>query len=185
VRRLSLLALAILPLAACGNSRTPVPSLTRVAAPAGVQSLFYPHLGIVLAAPRNWAVLSERPPLVATISSGAAVVALWRYPRTAAVPRTRAELAHARRGLIDAARARDASLEVLSSKLITVSGQPAIVLNALESIAGHTRRVRSIHVFRARAELVIDEYAPPAVFGTVDSQVFSPLAHSVRLLRTR
>jgi hypothetical protein len=183
VRRLSLLALAILPLAACGNSRTPVPSLSRVAAPTWAQSLFYPHVGIVLAAPRNWAVLTEQPPLVVTISSGAAVVALWRYPRTAPVPRTQAQLARARRALIRAARARDASLLLLSSKLTTVAGRPAVVLNVLESIAGNVRRVRSIHVFRARAELVIDEYAPPGVFGSVDSQVFSRVARSVRLFR--
>jgi hypothetical protein len=184
VRRLALLALAMLPLTACGNSRTPVPSLIRAAAPVGVRSLFYPHLGIVLAAPRNWAVLSEQPPLVVTISSGAAVVALWRYPRTAPVPRTHAQLAYARRALIRAARARDVSLEVLSTTLTTLSGRPAIVLNALESIAGHARRVRSIHIFRRAAELVIDEYAPPGMFGPVDSQVFSPVVHSVRLFRT-
>jgi hypothetical protein len=72
-------------------------------------------------------------------------------------------------------------LRVVSSTVTTVSRSPAIVLDAIESIAGHPRRVRSLHVFRPAAELVIDEYAPPAMFGAVDRQVFSQLARSLQL----
>lgn len=177
LRPLAVLLLLAL-LAACGNSRTPVPSLTQPAAPNGFRALIFPRAGIRLEVPRNWAAIGERAPLLAIVSSGAAIVAVWRYRRTGSPP---PDLGRVRRGLITAARARDNTLRVVSSTVTTVSGSPAIVLDAIESIAGQPRRVRSLHVFRRAAELVIDEYAPPAVFGAVDRQVFSPLARSLQL----
>jgi hypothetical protein len=38
-----------------------------------------------------------------------------------------------------------------------------------------------MHVFVARAEVVLDEYAPPQDFPAVDHAVFSPLKHSLLL----
>jgi hypothetical protein len=60
-----------------------------------------------------------------------------------------------------------------------------IVVDAIESIAGRRRRVRSFHVFVRGAEIVLDEYAPVAMFHAVDHSVFSPLNHSLVLLRSR
>jgi len=63
----------------------------------------------------------------------------------------------------------------------TVAGYPAIELDAFEQLKGSPRRVRSTHVFTGTSEVVLDEYAPTAIFHSVDHAVFSPLKRSLRL----
>jgi hypothetical protein len=168
-------------LAACGNSRTPVPNLAQPVAPHGIRTLTYTNAGIALTAPANWAVAQQKPPEVATVNSGAAIVALWRYRRTAPVPATPAALAQTRAALISSARSSDPSLRVIGSQLGRLHGAPTIILDATERIAGHERRVRSIHMFGSGEEVVVDEYAPPDIFARVDPVVFSPLRRSLTL----
>jgi hypothetical protein len=167
--------------AGCGNSRTPAPDLSRPAVPHGTQQLAFPASGLSLRAPANWQVSYQQAPLVVTISSGHAVVAVWRYPRSERLPDTQPTLAAARLRLLDAVRARDPRVHLIRSSLGTVDGDHAIEVDAIEQIAGETRRVRSLHVFAISAELVLDEYAPPSVFHTVDHDVFSPLKRSLRV----
>jgi hypothetical protein len=62
-----------------------------------------------------------------------------------------------------------------------VDGYPAIELDAFERINGRPRRVRSTHVFTGSSEVVLDEYAPAALFHSVDHAVFSPLKRSLHL----
>lgn len=169
-------------LAACGNSRTPVPDLAQPVAPHGVRTLTYPEAGITLAAPANWAVAPQKSPGVATVNSGAAIVALWRYPRTNPAPTTAAALAQTRSALIRSARSSDPSLRVISSQYGRLHGAPTIILDATERIAGRERRVRSVHMFGSDDEVVVDEYAPPDIFARVDPVVFSPLRRSLMLL---
>ena len=42
----------------------------------------------------------------------------------------------------------------------------------MEQIAGHERQVRSSHLFEPRAEVVLEEYAPPQLFAGVEHAVF-------------
>jgi hypothetical protein len=70
---------------------------------------------------------------------------------------------------------------VISSAVVTLHGVHAVELDALETVRGRVRRVRSTHLYQGGAELVVDEYAPEEMFHTVDRTVFSPLLHSVRL----
>jgi hypothetical protein len=175
--------LLVLPaLAACGNSRTPVPDLAQPVAPQGARTLTYPQAGIILVAPANWAVAPQKSPGVATVNSGAAIVALWRYPRNAPPPATSAALAQTRSALIRSARSNDPSLRILRSQVGRLHGAPTIILDATERIAGQERRVRSIHMFGSGDEVVVDEYAPPDIFARVDPLVFSPLRRSLMLL---
>jgi hypothetical protein len=169
-------------LAGCGNSRTPVPSLSGAAQPHGFHRLVYPAAGVTIRVPRNWSSASERAPLVATVGSGAAIVALWRFPRREPPPAGAAALAGAGVKLLDAARARDASLQVIGSKAMRIDHAPAIELDARERVGGQLRRVRSLHLFVAGAELVLEQYAPPGIFRDIDHAVFSPVRRSLRLL---
>lgn len=178
------LLLVVPALGACGNSRTPVPDLAQPVAPHGVRTLTYAQSGIRLVAPANWTVAPQRSPEVATVNSGAAIVALWRYPRTAPPPTTGAALANTRSALIRSARSADPSLRVIRSELGSLHGVPTIIVDATERIAGHERRVRSIHMFGSADEVVVDEYAPPDIFAKVDPLVFSPLRRSLTLLPT-
>ena len=180
-----LLGFSLALLAGCGNSRTPVPSATRPAAPGGFRTLSLPSAGVSIATPLNWTVSGRQAPLVLTVDSGTAVVALWRYARPAAAPAGMGGLRRARRALITAVRARDGGLRLLGSSFTRIDGARAIELAAIERIAGAVRRVISTHVYVRGAELVLDEYAPPAQFAAVDRAVFSPVRRSLALLRAR
>jgi hypothetical protein len=170
--------------AGCGNSRTPVPSLTRPAAPDGFRRVAYPQAGIQFEVPRDWAVAAERAPLIATVSSGPATVAVWRYirPKPPDSAGVTAQLGAARAALIAAAEARAPTLRVIRARTVTLADLPTVVLDATERVAGNPRRVRSIHMFAPGLEIVIEEYAPPTLFHTVDRAVFSPLKRSLALI---
>jgi hypothetical protein len=177
ITALALVSLALL--GGCGNSRTPVPNTSLPAAPQGLQTLRFTGAGVTFQAPRNWKIFSEAAPLVTVLSSGQAVVAVWRFPRTQALPTDPVLLSRAQALLISTARAHDPTLQVIRSKAIRVNGARALELDAFERIAGQPRRVRSTHVFAYGAELVLEEYAPASMFHAVDHSVFSPLKRSL------
>ncbi len=177
-------AAAVLALGGCGDSRTPVPSISQPAAPRGFHTLGFQRSGVTLIAPKNWIVLPQRAPVVTVVASGAAFVTVWRYHRTAPPPTGTAQLDQARAELIRAARAKDPGLVVIRASALIVDHRGAVELDAVEQINGRSRRVRSTHVYVPGAEYVLDEYAPPAMFHAVDHAVFSPIKHSLRLLRT-
>jgi hypothetical protein len=120
---------------------------------------------------------------VVTVQSGAAVVALWRFARPQGVPSGAGALSRARASLIAAVRGRDRTLKLLGSSLSRVDGAGAIELNAIERIAGRPRQVSSTHVYVRGAELVLDEYAPPAQFAAVERAVFARVRRSLALLQ--
>jgi hypothetical protein len=176
-----LLACALGLLSACGNSRTAIPSLTQPATGGPLRRFSYPADGVSFLAPRSWSAIGEPAPMVAALGSGSAVVALWRYPRSAAPPRSAAQLSLARRALLAGARARDGGLMVIGSRILRIDGAPAIELDATEQIAGQLRRSRATHVFTDRAEIVLDEYAPVDLFDQIDVRVLSPLQRSLSI----
>jgi hypothetical protein len=177
-----LLGFSIVVVAGCGNSRTPVPSATQPAAPDGFRTLTRSYAGVRFSIPRNWTVTGQRAPLVVTVASGTAVVALWRFARRAPAPAGSRALAGARSRLVAAARARDRTLHVLGSNLARIHGASAVELDAIETIRGRPRRVSSTHLYVRGAELVLDEYAPPDLFAAVDRSVFVPVRRSLALL---
>ena len=178
-------------LSSCGNSRTPVPNLAQPAQPSAFRTLHYSGSSvqqgvrrtwsIQFGAPSNWLVVPRRPPVVTVVSSGNAVVALWRYGRSAPTPVGADAYGQARRELTRAARRRDPSIQLISAENVQVAGDQGIELDAIEAIGGQRRRVRSTHLWVDGAEVVLDEYAPPAAFHSVDHSVFSPLKQSLRL----
>jgi hypothetical protein len=173
--------LAALVAAGCGSSRAPLPDVTTPKPPGAPQQRSFPSSGVRFRAPQTWRVQSGSAPLVATLASGDAIVAVWRYPRTEILPKTKADVRKARPRLIAEARKRDASLKVVGSQVAKVDGAPAIVLVAQEVINGQVRLVRSTHVFAHGAEVVVDGYAPPSSFPAVNQSVFGPLVASLRL----
>ncbi len=168
-------------LAGCGNSRTPVPGLTASLRPGMWQSLSFPAYGIAIKAPSHWINSPGRPPLIATVSMGDSVVALWRYSRSTPPPLAASALAAARARLIAAARQRDPSFRLIAASTVSLRSYAVIELDAFERLGGRPRRVRSTHVFTGILEVVLDEYAPVAAFHAVDHAVFSPLKNSLRV----
>lgn len=166
-------------IAGCGNARTRVPNLTRPAATVGFRTLRFPAAGISVSAPRNWQVIPQQPPLVTVVASGNAVIALWRYPRRAPPPASESLLAAARTALFAAVHARQGSVRVIASRITRISGAPAIEFDATELIGGRSRRVLSTHVFAGGDEVVLEEYAPPALFPELRRPVFARVRHSL------
>jgi hypothetical protein len=177
--RTILLAGAVLVLAGCGNTRTGVPSATVPLAPGGFRTLILHDAGVRISAPRAWAVTGQRAPLLVTVASGTAVLAVWRYAREAPAPAGAAAVRRLRIRLVAAIRARDHSVRVLATSATTVAGAGAVQIDALERIAGRPRRVSSTHVYLPGEELVLDAYAPPARFAAVDRTVFEPVRRSL------
>jgi hypothetical protein len=170
--------------AGCGNARTPVPSLTRPTTGGTLRSFSYPASGLSFRAPRSWTVVAEPPPVVTVLASGGAVVAVWRYLLNGRAPSDAAQLEDARRALVAAARRRGRSLQLLGTRLLRIDGARAVQLDAIEQVSGQLRRSLATHVYLRNAELVLDEYAPVALFQAVERGVFSPLNRSLVISST-
>jgi hypothetical protein len=168
--------------AGCGNARTPVPNAAVPAAPHAFHTVSYAHSGgMSLSVPEDWTSRPVKGPLLGTVSSGAAMITLWRYPRTATLPSDQASLESALKALIAAARTRDPHLQVIRSAITKASGKPAVEVDVIEHVGAQVRRVRSVHIYVDGAEVVLEEYSPPSMFHSVDHTVFSPVRRSLRL----
>jgi hypothetical protein len=171
-------------LGGCGDARTPAPNPSQIAPPGATKTVSYLNNALSFKAPVNWVIEPGSAPMVVTLGSGPALIAIWRYPRSdkQVLPADAAALEQARTALIGAAIARDRTFHVIASAIVHVHGVPGVELDALETIRGQRRRVRSTHLYANGAEFVVDEYAPVDLFHAVDRTVFSPLLHSVRLV---
>jgi len=182
MRRVSIVAgAAAVLVSGCGNQQSQPPDVSIPVAPVGTTPAAFDAQGVRFATPGDWHVRQGDAPLVATVQSGTASIAVWRYPRTEALPRTSAQLAQARDLLLQAARARDQTFKEAGTAITRLDGHPAIQVRGTETISGQARTVRSTHVYAFGAEVVVDAFAPPDVFGRVDSAVFRPLLRSLRL----
>lgn len=173
--------IACLLLAGCGNQQQRPPTVGPPAQPNGTAAVAFDKDGVRFAAPGGWHVQAGAAPLVATVQSGSALIAVWRYPRTEPLPATHGQLVQARDLLLAAAKARDASFVALKSAITKLGVHPAIQVRGTETVSGLPRTVRSTHVYAFGAEVVVDAYAPASVFGRVDRQAFVPLVRSLKL----
>jgi hypothetical protein len=171
------LALAV---AGCGDSHRHGAARVRPARPEGFRTLELPSAGVAISVPRNWATARRRAPLLATIASGSAIVALWRHPAQRPPPGNNAQLQLYRIALEHAVDSRGGLERLFGASLERIDGQPAVALDALERLAGATWRVRSIHIYAPGQELVLEERAPPALFAAARA-AFARIAASLRV----
>jgi hypothetical protein len=166
-------------LSACGNSRVAPPDVAAPQPPRGTHLVSWPRSGVSVAIPDNWRAEQGSSPLVASIASGTATVAIWRYWRTEPLPGSAGAFRRAKRELVRAARKRDRTLRVRTARVVRFDGRPALQIVGVETVAGQRRMVRSTHVFRERSEVVVEALAPPAAFGGLARTVFDPLLRSL------
>lgn len=177
----ALIAAGVLLLAGCGNDETPPPDTTTPGPALGANPTSFPRHGIAFDAPAGWSLDRGQPPLIATIATGQATVAIWRYPRSEPLPRTDAELKAARDALLAAAKRRDDTFRVIKSAPAEIAGEPAVQIRARETIQGQPRVVRSSHIYAEGGEVVVDAFAGPDDFRRVDAEVFRPLLRSLKI----
>ena len=170
-------------LTACGNTRTTPPDVAAPQQPKGVHLASYPTAGLALTIPDNWRAEQGTSPLVASIASGSATVAVWRYPRTEPLPASARAFRTAKDALVHAAQARDKTLKITRARVTRFHGRPALELVGTETIAGERRMVRSTHIFRDRSEIVVEALAPPGSFAALDPTVFAPIVRSLKIQR--
>jgi hypothetical protein len=169
----------------CGRDRIEPPDTSRPATPQGEALSAFPAAGIYFARPSNWPFQEGRAPLVASTSSGTATIAVWRYPRSEPLPRTKAELNTAQESLEAAVKTRDPTFELERKRHVELDGEKGIEVLGTETVAGQKRRVRSTHLFAHKAEIVLDAYAPVEEFNRLDSEVFGPIRETLRIERPR
>jgi hypothetical protein len=183
--RRSLLVLAAVsaavPAIGCGSGVGP-------AAPAGATGptdARYPQQGVSFRTPSGWSLEGGAAPLVATVRTGQATVAIWRFPRSRRLPRTPAELDAARLAILAQARLRDPTFQEIKSAATTIAGEPAVQIRARGILAGRRQVVRATHIYHQGAEVIIQAYADPDSFRGTDAAVFRPLLRSLRLTAAR
>ena len=179
MRRAFVLAAALALLTGCGNPRQSAPDVFTPGPPLGANQAAYPQDGLAFKVPGGWSKVDGSPPSVATIATGTAVVAVWRYPRTEPLPANDAQLQAAIGTLAQAAKTRDASFTLIKSSHLTIGGKPAVQLRGLETIDGQQRMVRSTHIYAEGAEIVVDSFCALKDFKRVDAQVFRPLLQTM------
>jgi hypothetical protein len=178
LRALTALAVSAVALSACGSSSD---DTSAGSGSAAADSGAFPKQGVSFTPPADWSVNTGQGNLVATAQAGQATVAVWRYPRTQTLPKTKLQLQAARDALVGASKKRDVTFEQIKTAATEIAGQPAVQIRAKEHIAGQPRTVRSTHIYAHGAEYVIDAYADADSFRAVDAKVFRPLLRSLHV----
>jgi hypothetical protein len=181
-RPLALICLSLaVALPGCGNKRTQPPKVTTPSAVSAWITVSLPRQAVTFERPKEWQFAPGTGPLLATMTSAGATVAVWRYPRTEALPTTPAQLASARDALVAAAKTRDKTFAVTKAKGTRAAHHPAVVIIARETVAGRLRTVRSTHVYADGGEVVVDAFAPPAQYPQLEDPVFRRIVRSLRV----
>jgi hypothetical protein len=182
MRRLPVLAL-LLPLAAtgaCGNERNDVGSLAQRPS-AKTRPLHYPQVGLDIELPRNIKVERTKAPGVFRGSLGDGLVSAFAYSRREQIPSDASALRAAKRRLEAAAKKRDSDFRLERSVTTRVAGASAVELLGEQTISRGRLRTRSLHVYKGRAEYVIELLAPRRTFGVLDRAISPTIRRSLRL----
>jgi hypothetical protein len=180
MRRVSLIALAAL--AGCGNEAQRPPQVVAPDPARGERVIRLDEAGVRFTGPFNWRdLVVGQTGAVGGVQSNRGALAVWRYERGEPLPDDEEALEEVRDLLVERVEARDPSFELAGSELTRLGGALAIVLRGRQTIAGIEVEVRSAHVFREGAEIVLDCYAPPPDFERIDRTVCRKALRTLRL----
>jgi hypothetical protein len=185
VLRPAVAILAALLATGCGRDRLDVPDVEQPIVARTLAPKDFPREGLRMGLPLQWGFARGEAPLVAQATSGTAAIAVWRYPRTEALPRDAASMEAAQAELLRAVRQRDERYREISTRRTEVDGEPALELVGDQRVGGQPRRVRSTHVYAEGAEIVVDAYATERDFARLDAAVFRPFVRALRIGRPR
>ncbi len=173
------LLLAVAP-AGCGNERSAARQLTAKPA-AATQRLEYPKVGLSLELPQNFRIQEAGRPGVFRALFGSATVSAFAYRRREELPGSQEDLEKALERLEKAAKERSPSFELSRSRTRRVGGARAIELLGRQTISRSRLRTRSLHIFKGRAEYVIELLAPPRQFDRLDERVSGLIRSSLEV----
>ena len=182
--RAGLLILAIgaaMTLLGCSDARVAAPDITTPRPPDGTHPTAYPAAGVSLQVPNSWRAEQGTSPLVASIASVTATVAIWRYPRTEPLPKKPKTPRATKDAPVGAAHKRDRTLRISRAAVVRFHGRPALRLVGTETVGTQPRMVRSTHIFTNHSEVVVEALAPPDAFAGLQRSVFAPLLRSLKI----
>lgn len=175
----TLLATALLA-AGCGNERRVPPKLaTEPSAAKAPQS--FPRAGLRLELPGNVQVNRTAPPGLFFGTFGESVVSVFAYRRREALPASQADLSQALGRLERATEKRDPQYRLRSSATREVDSSRATELVGDQTIDNKDLRTRSVHVYKGKAEYVLELLAPRADFDRLDRDLFEPMLDSLQI----
>lgn len=136
--------------------------------------------GLVLSLPRNLKVTRNAPaPAAFKAALGEPFVSAFAYPRSEQLPRTAAELAEARRRLSRTVSEREPGYRLLRSDATEADGAPAVELLGRQTVSRRKLQIRSLHVFKGRAEYVVEVVAPVEQFESFDTAITPLIERSI------
>jgi hypothetical protein len=141
----------------------------------------FPDAGLSVALPRRIPIGPAEPPQVFRAGVADWFLSAFAYRRSEELPRSRAELAVARRRLVAEVRERDPRWRLVSARLARVDGAPAVELVGDQTLARVRVRTRSLHVYRGDGEYVLELAAGLRRFPSLDRTTFRPIARSLRV----
>ena len=157
----------------CGNER---PADVPLARPLSSEAALhrFPAAGLSLELPKNVVVRRSSRPGVFRGAVGEGFVSAFAYRRKEQIPRTDRELEKARKRLESAVKKREDGYSLGSSRVTRIDGARAVDLVGDQTISQRRLRIRSLHIYRGKAEYVIELAAPVGGFEAIDRAV-SPL----------
>jgi hypothetical protein len=174
--------LLLLTLAAgCGNEAGTVPEV-RVQPDTPRRTLEFPAAGMTVEIPRGGAMLARRnAPGVFRVSLGEPFISAFAYRRKERIPKRKGEVRAAKRRLEKLVEKRDPDFRLRSSRITEVDGAPAVELVGDQTLSRGRLRTRSVHVYKGRAEYVIELLAPVDEFERNETGALEPLLDSIEL----
>jgi hypothetical protein len=174
------LALAALLCAGCGAERQKRADV-RLEVDGPTRELRSTSAGLTLSLPKPYKVIRRDLPEVFNGLFDEASVAVWAYRRREQLPRTRSELEAARRRLVRTVKKRGGRYKLRRSRVERFAGVRAVDLLGDQTIASGRFRTRSLHLFKGKAEYVIEVLAPVAGFGDVESATVPVVERSLKV----
>jgi hypothetical protein len=180
VRQLPILTVALASLAAgCGADRvSPPPSF--LPPDEGLNTVRFAKAGMRVGAPAGATVDERTAPGVFRMSYADWFISGFAYRRREQLPRSSRELRAARTRLVREVRRRDRSYRLVGARLTRAAGAPAIELVGDQVLSKSRLRTRSVHVYKGRAEYVLEMVAPARSFDLLDD-TFDRVAASLRV----
>lgn len=145
------------------------------------RSVSYKRVGMKLAVPDGAPLQARERPGVFRLFLGEPVVAAFAYRRREQIPKNKRALRDARKRLEKEIRGRDKDFERRGSEITKVAGAPAIEVVGDQTLSGGHLRTRSVHIYKGKAEYVLELLAPVREYRQIDAAVFAPLLKSLEV----
>jgi hypothetical protein len=141
----------------------------------------FKRTGMTVSVPVPTQVTDGRSPEVFRATFTDWFVSGFAYRRREQLPRTGSDLRVARRRLVAEVRRRNRNFRIVSATATRSHGSPAVEVVGDQVLDKRRLRTRSLHVYKGRAEYVLEMAAPVSEFAELNGSLFDRVAGSLRV----